>query len=620
MKTIRSFARWFFTLLVILLLIAFPSRPGGLVQAAPLLTLQERINAAADGAILDIDGGTYTENMTVHNKNITLRGSTAAITTIQAADSSQRVIYADSDKGLHLENLVITGGHPSGAVGGGIYAAGGVLQIFNCRITGNSTDYGGGIFLDNASSSLVVSASLIDLNAAGVDGGGIYASGSASLTNSEVNGNTANRHGGGLHTQSGITTLIGGKFVNNKAMTGNGGAINVNNGMNISATQFLNNASAVLGGAITQWVDAAVNTIDGATISANTASGSSDEVKGGGAYIAGALTLTNTTFSGNKADTLSSGKNVRGGGLYVQGLLSIDHSNFIGNEAKCSACSFNEGGGLYAGWKSAAITINRSTFDGNKGWFGGGVCANYAIVTHSAFLNGSGGYGGGLDSVTFSGEDLLFQANSVVNSGGALDVSDIVSLTHARFSDNLAGYKGGAIIINGSFNGSNLLFSHNRASYSAGVLYVSSAASASLYNITIAQPSQSTGPAVYLDIGAQLHLYNSIVNNYTNAILLAGSGSTLSEDYNLFYGNGVDLSLGDGAIYNPGGHSTGFIPPRFRNPGVGDYHLLPNSKAIGAGYNFGLDSDLDYRPRYATRTDIGAYQYWMDIFLPLASR
>ncbi len=592
------------------------------VMAAPLpLTLQDRINAAADGATLDIDPGTYVENLTIHDKNLTLRGSTQGVTTIQAANSSLRVITADSAKGLTLENLTITGGNPVSDSGGGIWAAGGTLQLVNSHVTNNSAPYGGGIFLADAASNLVLQNSLVDFNTAAIDGGGAYTTGSAVLVATQLDNNTANRHGGGLHVQSGAAVLSSGAFTNNHATTGNGGAVNVNNGLNVTGTQFLNNTAAVLGGAITQWNAPVSDIISGATFISNMAGNGSEESKGGGAYIAGGLTLTNTTFSGNKADTLTSGLNVRGGGLYAGGTLSVDGATFIGNEAKCHSCPFNEGGGLYSGLQTGVATVTRSTFDGNKGWFGAGICAKNLNVTHSTFKNGgaggSGGYGGGIDATTLTGDDLLFQDNSVVNDGGAVDASN-VTLTHARFIHNTAGHGGGAVSNSGAFNGSNLLFDRNQASQNYGdVLYLESgSATATLYNITIAQPTQGTGPAVYLDPGAVMNLYNSIVNNYTNAIHLSGTGSKLTEDYNLFYGNTLDIILLAGSIYNPGGHSFSTFPPGFVNPAAGDYHLTYTSKAKGGGYYFGLLDDLDYRPRLYGRNDIGAFQYWALIFVP----
>jgi hypothetical protein len=625
MKTRFPLFHWVLGVLVVLFSFGAAGSAAHPAQAAPLLTLQQRIDDAANGATLDIDPGTYVENLVIHDKNLTLRGSTQATTTIQAANSALRVITADSAKGLTLENLTITGGHPTTDSGGGIWADGGTLQLVNCHITNNSALFGGGIFLANAASNLVLQYSLVDFNTAAADGGGAYAAGSAILVATQLDNNTANRHGGGLHVQAGAAVLSGGAYTNNHATTGNGGAVNVNDGLNVTGSQFLNNTAAVLGGAITQWNEQVTDIISGATFSNNTASNGSEESKGGAAYIAGGLTLTNTTFSGNKADTLTSGKDVRGGGLYAIGSLSVDGATFIGNEAKCQFCNFNEGGGLYFGLQTGVATVTHSTFDGNKGWFGAGIGAKNLNVTHSTFKNngagGSGGYGGGIDAATLTGDDLLFQDNTVVNDGGAVDASD-VTLTHTRFLHNTAGHGGGAVKNSGAFNGSNLLFDRNQASQNYGaVLYLKSGfATATLYNITIAQPAQGPRPAVYLDPGAVMELYNSIVNNYTNAIQLSGTGSKLTEDYNLFYGNTLNVILGSGSIYNPGSHTYVTFPPGFVNLTAGDYHLTYTSKAKGGGYYFGLLDDLDFRPRLYGRNDIGAYQYWPVIFIPFIKK
>jgi hypothetical protein len=301
----------------------------------------------------------------------------------------------------------------------------------------------------------------------------------------------------------------------------------------------------------------------------------------------------------------------------------VDGSTFTGNEAKCLFCNYNEGGGLYSGIQTSAAVVTNSIFDGNKGWFGSGICGTDLNVTNSAFINGgagsSGGYGGGIDTTTLSGDNLLFQNNHVINNGGAVDAID-VTITHSRFINNTAGFRGGAMRLFGTFNGSNLLFAGNHASSTGAVLYLSSPATGTLYNITIAQPAQGTGPAVYLEPGAVMDLYNSIVNNYTNAIQLSGAGSTLTEDYNLFYGNSLDVILGSGSVYNPGSPSYKIFPPGFVNPAAGNYHLLSSSKAIGGGHDYGLADDLEFHPRLAGRNDIGAYQFWGSIYLAMIRR
>lgn len=586
------------------------SRPTP-VLAAPLApTLQERIDDAVDGATLDIEAGTYVENLIIHDKNISLRGADRATTIIQAANSSLRVITADSNKGLRLENLTVTGGHPNTG-GGGVYAAGGTLMIVNSRITNNSATYGGGVFLDNADSNLVVSGSVIDLNTAENQGGGAFAAGSATLANATLDSNTAGWHGGGLHVQDGATVLTGGAYSNNHATNGNGGAVNVNNNLSITGSQFSGNTSGDQGGAVTQWNAPWAVTISGATFSNNTAYS-----MGGGAFISGSLALTNSTFTANTVDSLTSSDDVYGGGLYARGPLSVDGATFTGNQTKCVVpCSFNCGGGIYSVLTTSPVTVTNSTFDGNKGWFGGGLSGTSVYVTHSTFKNASsGGYGGGIGATTVVGDDLLFQDNSVINEGGGVAAVH-TTLTHTRFIHNSA-QNGGAIRDYNTFSSSNLLFERNVAYGNGAIMFMRANATASLYNATIVQPTQGSGPAIYLEAGAVLNLYNSIVNNYTNAIYLSGSGSTLNEDYNLFYNNGYDVVVGPGSIVNSGGHSTGTQPPGFVDPAAGDYHLIPTSHAIGAGHDYGLTDDLEGRLRLSGRNDVGAYQFWASLFLP----
>lgn len=579
--------------------------------ASPTLTLQERIDAAPDGAVLDITPGTYTENLTIHDKSLTLRGSDPLTTIIQAADSNTRVITADSAKGLTLQGLTITGGHLSDDPGGAVYAAGGTLQIISCHITDNSAIYGGGVFLDDPASSLAVSYSLVNLNTATLQGGGIFADGHATVINTNFDSNTAGGHGGAIHVQNGATNIIIGAFTNNQATGGNGGAVNVNNDLSITSGHFNNNSSSNQGGAVTQWNTGKVVTISASTFASNTAYS-----QGGGAYIGGDLTLTNSDFVANVVDSLSSGGNVYGGGLYSLGKLTVDGSTFSRNVAQCVSCSFNVGGGLDSEFSTSPITITNSVFDGNKGWFGGAVSGKDINAAYSIFKNSaSGGYGGGINAINLVGDNLLFQDNTVINNGGGVAATQIM-LYHSRFIHNVA-MNGGAIYSYGDFAGSNLLFARNAAWTNGAAVYLKSSATSTLFNLTIAQPTQGTGIAIYVEPNAVLSLYDSIANNYTNAVYLGGTGATLNEDYNLFYHNVIDIVMAPGGIYNPGGHSGNQNPPGFIAPLTDNYHLLASSKAIGWGHDYGLTDDLDGHLRLNGRNDAGAYQFWNRGLIPL---
>ncbi len=247
-------------------------------QAAPLATIQSMIDLAPDGGTVNIPSGTYTESLTV-NKTLTLTSVSSATTIIQAV-SRQRVITVTAGHNFRLENLTLSGGHAIGSGGGGVLAAGGNLQIVNCRIANNSAEWGGGLFQEGASGRVDVIGSRIELNTSGSQGGGLFVRGSAALTGTFVLSNTAGLYGGGLHVDSGRADLNGSLFQNNIALSSNGGAVNLNNGISITGTQFISNTAGDRGGALNQWNPGYRVTLSGVWFERNSA-----RSMGGGAYV-----------------------------------------------------------------------------------------------------------------------------------------------------------------------------------------------------------------------------------------------------------------------------------------------------------------------------------------------
>ena len=158
--------------------------------------------------------------------------------------------------------------------------------------------------------------------------------------------------------------------------------------------------------------------LDGFTITAGNANGSSPHNNGGGLYNkTSSLKLENMIFQGNTAS-------VDGGGLYNTGsnstLLNI---TFRQNTAT------NSGGGIY---NSQSDLIQQNiTFDQNSAGRSGGGMANYyshPTLTNVTFYNNSAAtYGGGL-AQSFSSPTLInvtFNGNSAsVTGGGAITNDD----------------------------------------------------------------------------------------------------------------------------------------------------------------------------------------------------
>jgi hypothetical protein len=90
-------------------------------------------------------------------------------------------------------------------------------------------------------------------------------------------------------------------------------------------------------------------------------SGNTAHDYGGAIQNTGTLTITDSTFSGNRPST--------GGGIfsYRGGTLTISNSTFSGNTSTLGA-----GGGIVSAQTGSTLTITASTFHGNAAPEGGG--------------------------------------------------------------------------------------------------------------------------------------------------------------------------------------------------------------------------------------------------------
>ena len=337
----------------------------------------------------------------------------------------------------------------------------------------------------------------------------------------------------------------------------------------------------------------------------------SSKSKGGAAFVKGLLTLTGSTFTNNTVDSAGAG-NASGGGVHTESPATVTGSTFTGNQAKCTGCSFLNGGGLSIALPVAdqsAITVTDSTFEGNNGWFGGGLSAGYGTlnISRCTFRNNHAGYGAGLEAYILNGDHLLFQNNSAVNKGGGVSARG-AAVTNSRFISNSAGGGGGISAANGNLTVTNVLLAQNSASSLGGAALLIENLPATVFYATIAQPSRGNGSGIKVSAGATLTLKNSILADCATGLEVSGGNAT--QDYNLFFNNGSNSAVTNGGTITTGGHSLTGLDPRLADPTGGDYHLTTQSPAIGAGTDLGITTDLDDRLRLNGRFDIGAYQFW----------
>jgi hypothetical protein len=279
---------------------------------------------------------TYRENLTI-GFSLKVIGSAAATTLVDGGGLGTVVTIPSTGAHVALSKLTIFNGvaHGSALDGGGIYNSG-TLTISNSTIAGNSAGgyspgNGGGIY---NSGTLTISNSTIINNSAGGyspgSGGGIYNIGALTISaNSTISGNIAKGHGvgdgGGIYNLGTLT-------VSNSTISGNGAS----------------GGGAGSGGGIS---NGGPLTINDSTVSGNFAGGMGSS--GGGIGNRGGLTINNSTVTGNSAGC--------GGGISNGGTLTMNNSTISGNSA--GLCGHRQGSVIDNGGTS----ILQNTIVANKG-------------------------------------------------------------------------------------------------------------------------------------------------------------------------------------------------------------------------------------------------------------
>ncbi len=190
----------------------------------------------SSGGGINIDAGSITLTSTVISNNILTNGGGGA------------GINANQGTGT-LTNVAIVNNHAcQGCFGGGINTWGnnGNLILEKVSITGNTSNAGGGIFIEN-NATVSISDSLVNGNSANAGGGGILI-GSGTLNSTNVTW-AANRTlsllagGGGIQFGTAQVNLFNSTIVAN--MTGSGGGGGVRNG-NGTATGTVNVHNSII--------------------------------------------------------------------------------------------------------------------------------------------------------------------------------------------------------------------------------------------------------------------------------------------------------------------------------------------------------------------------------------
>ncbi len=310
---------------------------------------------------------------------------------------------------------------------------------------------------------------------------------------------------------------------------------------------------------------------------------------GGGIFFSGgALTVTNSNFSGNWAAV--------GGGIGFlgnDGKLTITDSTFSGNFGYDGAgINFQDTG--YFNLQST-LTVANSIFSGNSGRalrLSGGTLT----VMNSTFSDNSTGYDAGISNTgTAIISDSTFSRNSAIRAG-AIGNYGTLTVINSTFTDNSATEEaGGAIVNSGTLTVRDSTFSGNSAQTQGGAIWTGiwggGVPSAEVTNSIFTGNSAASGGAIYSTnaSGAPIALLTVTDSNFSenSAIQDAGGGISLYDHADLSVSNSV--FSGNSATTMGGGIST-VLGGRLT---LTDSTLSGNTAGSGGGLYFELSKKVD---------------------------
>ena len=360
--------------------------------------------------------------------SVKLNGPGSELLTIDALSKSRIINIIEAKANVSISNLSVINGKTTGSVP-------------------NDTDFihsGGAIRSVSTEDLIIHRTSIRDSGTQGSEarGGGLFAVGNVTFTESVINGNRSGASGGGV-SSLGTVSLDRTNVSGNSSNAGGGGGVAANSVIAVDSHIVGNDTSgtASSGGGLRVVTTASFTN---SVISGNSTVGASSE--GGGVWTGGSLTLTRSVVGGNS----TSGHYAGGGGIQSEGAVSLNESVVIGNS---TSGNFAGGGGILA---AGGATLLRSLVDDNEtaggAAPGGGIFViGSAMIDSSTVSNnrthGDDSRGGGISS----GVNPLTLINSTVSGnktfggesgasfgavGGGISALGEVTVAYSTIADN----------------------------------------------------------------------------------------------------------------------------------------------------------------------------------------
>lgn len=402
-------------------------------------TIQKAIDRATDGCEILVTPGTYTENIDLLGKAITLRSD---------ADGNWKTYDIDA------EQTVIDGGNPIDPN----FAS--VAMI--CNNEGNDTVLEG--------FTLMNGSGLFEPGYNVSHGGGVYCSGaSPTIKNNIFTANAAiYGNGGGIHVESGAPVIENNRFLSTGAANGGGIYLsNLTEPLTLIGNEFVECIAYENGGAI-YCANSELTLGDGHTMATcqsgfgsgggmycfnttcdiqpgNTFAANSTGFNGGGVCFDSCpfVTVEGTLFAGNKGGN--------GGNIACDNSFVVLEDNDIHTGGWPTMLIHHWGGGIWC--KDSQMEILNNKICNNESPYGGALYAENTIammdnniVQHNVSADDGTGKGGALHLVSsdFTLTNNLIADNSALFSGGGIYCIDntILTLINNTFAGNMVGSYG----------------------------------------------------------------------------------------------------------------------------------------------------------------------------------
>jgi hypothetical protein len=545
---------------------------GGSVQAA--------IDAAPNGAIIDLCAGTYPERLTIDGKWLTLRGAGASSTIIDAGGLGRALTVRSSGGTVTLRNLTFRNGTSSSS-GGAIACRSSTLYVRDSTVTASRAEGGGG--LDAQGCSLDLARSRFEGNdAGGGRGGGLLATSSTGVVSADTFTDNDAFEGGGLAIVGGAIDVGGNTIEGNRAHRGAG--IFLGDDGRVHDNRIANNDAGWTAGGV--YFDVRTGTFEDNVVDGNTAVND-----GGGIYVhQGAPVLLDNVVTGNYTGD-------DGGGVRVfESRARLERNRVEGNEAADS------GGGIRVSHLPATMIDN--LVRDNVAELGGGMdLDNDSSVVRGGEVTGNRAVDGGGISAALGAwlgatiERVVIADNVASGRGGGIYLGSNYkpwALRHLTVTGNRAATGGGLYAGGTDHTLTTSVFARNTATGDGGAIF-------------LASPGPNLTPAYdFLTLYANTAARGSALRStsaltFADSIIAGHAGVAVSVSVAPTWRYNDSYPASFAGMIDPTGTSGNLaVDPLLADPANGDVALASGSPARDAG-------DPDLRDRDGSRADLGVY-------------